>query len=104
MPTPYPTGAWLELITEGLGKLGVNMGAPKTNPQKLRDAGFINVEEKVFKVPIGPWAKNKTLKTIGVYERSALYDGLEALSLGAMCRGEYPPFGGWRLWLWLRPR
>ncbi|KAI4210665.1 MAG: hypothetical protein LQ351_006544, partial [Letrouitia transgressa] len=27
----------------------------------LRDAGFINVEERKFRLPIGPWPKDKHL-------------------------------------------
>lgn len=90
MPENYPAGAWLKLITSGLQNLGANMYAPKTHLQRLRDAGFTNVQEKRFKVPIGTWPKLKTLKTVGLYERYALYDGAEALSLGALVRGSWP--------------
>lgn len=47
-------------------------------------------------MPIGTWPKLKTLKMVGLYERYALYDGAEALSLGALVRGEFF-FGFWLL-------
>jgi hypothetical protein len=55
--------------------------------QQLTDAGFVNVETRIVKIPIGPWAKDKTLRTVGQYCRFSLEDGLEALSLGVMTRG-----------------
>lgn len=55
--------------------------------EALREAGFVDVEERSFKVPIGPWAKNKTLRLIGVYLKTVLLGGLQGISLGPLTRG-----------------
>ena len=40
----------------------------------LRDAGFINIHCKVLKVPIGVWAKDKTMRLIGLYQKTAVLE------------------------------
>ena len=45
------------------------MGCPLTIYHEMRSrierAGFINIQEKVFKAPIGAWPKNTTYKDAG---------------------------------------
>ena len=87
MKEDYTVEKFLNLIKEALEVFGVNLFSMTNNTQYLRDAGFINVEEKVFKIPCGTWPKNKTMKMIGLYLRSVIYDGLQAISLGPLTRG-----------------
>ena len=47
----------------------------------LLNAGFDDVHEQVFKVPIGSWPRDKRLKEIGRYYRVAMEDGLEGISM-----------------------
>lgn len=53
----------------------------------MRTAGLVNVTERTFHVPIGTWPKNKVLKTVGLYWRTILLDGLQAIALGPLTRG-----------------
>lgn len=46
--------------------------------QGLIDAGFEDVVEHRFKVPIGGWSKDKKLKELGMYNRLYWEQGLEA--------------------------
>ena len=46
----------------------------------LKDAGFINVAHERFRLPVGPWPKDKHLKTIGSWNLVQLEDGLEAFA------------------------
>ncbi|KAG7131306.1 Secondary metabolism regulator LAE1 like protein [Verticillium longisporum] len=34
----------------------------------MQDAGFEDVKEVVYRIPIGPWAKDPALKELGRYE------------------------------------
>ncbi|EON70044.1 hypothetical protein W97_09312 [Coniosporium apollinis CBS 100218] len=45
--------------------------------QWLLDSGFVNVEENIQKVPHGPWARDRELKRIGLFQREQM---LEAAS------------------------
>ncbi len=47
----------------------------------VNDAGFKNVAHKRYKIPIGPWAKDRALKEIGMHNWNQVNDGLEGLSL-----------------------
>ena len=47
----------------------------------MRDAGFENIVAEKFRLPIGPWPKDKDLKTIGAWNLVQLEDGLEGFVL-----------------------
>ncbi|KAJ6443906.1 methyltransferase type 12 [Purpureocillium lavendulum] len=76
-------------VTEGLNSLGVNldMAAGGLLASMMREVGFVNVTERIFHVPIGTWPKNKVLKTVGLYWRTILLDGIQAIALGPLTRG-----------------
>lgn len=86
MKADYVVQKFLALVKEGLAIFGVDLLAMKRNAQLLRDAGFINIEQKIFKIPLGTWPKNKTMKVIGLYMRSVIYDGLQGISMGPFTR------------------
>jgi hypothetical protein len=78
---------WLDLLKKALQNLGPDGDRQLKLAESLREAGFVNVEEKSFKVPIGTWPKNKTLRLIGLYLGTILIEGLQAISLGPLTRG-----------------
>ena len=47
----------------------------------MKDAGFENIVCEKFRLPIGPWPKDKHLKTIGAWNLVQLEDGLEGFVL-----------------------
>ncbi|KAF4446728.1 hypothetical protein F53441_9661 [Fusarium austroafricanum] len=59
---------WMKTIAEGAAKFGKPLdGAPKWK-KEMEDAGFVDVEQKVLKVPIGSWPKDPKLKEIGKFQ------------------------------------
>lgn len=44
-------------------------------------AGFVNIREEKFKVPLGPWPKDPELKNLGMMNLVQALEGLEAFSL-----------------------
>lgn len=48
--------------------------------QRMENAGFVNIKEKTYKVPLGEWAKNPLLKEAGRFCRAQLLEGLEGVS------------------------
>jgi hypothetical protein len=88
MPDDHLLNEWWENVGKGLAVFGRDLEAVLKTAQHLRDAGFVDIEERVVKVPIGPWAKAKKLRTVGLYSRATIEDGLEGLSLGPMARGK----------------
>ncbi|KAE9961879.1 hypothetical protein BLS_001197 [Venturia inaequalis] len=81
---------WLN-VNAGLKQLGVDFRQAPGLAGMMRAAGFINVTERMFFTPIGPWPKNRALKEVGLYWRATIMEGVEAIALGPMIRGL-----GWR--------
>ncbi|KAG9229111.1 S-adenosyl-L-methionine-dependent methyltransferase [Amylocarpus encephaloides] len=86
MKDDYGVRKFLELVRDALAIFGVDVFTMTKNAQRLRDAGFVNIEEKIFKIPVGTWPKNRTMQTIGLYMRSVIYDGLQGISMGPLTR------------------
>ncbi|KAK4060194.1 uncharacterized protein Triagg1_10856 [Trichoderma aggressivum f. europaeum] len=85
----HPVARFWKHVTDGLAALGIDMDAVSDGrlADKMQQAGFTNVTERVLHVPIGTWPKNKVLKTVGLYWRTILLDGLQAIALGPLTRG-----------------
>ncbi|KAF4450828.1 hypothetical protein F53441_6099 [Fusarium austroafricanum] len=88
-PHAHPVAQYWTYINEGLAVLGVDFPAAAGGKlaAKMQAAGFVNVTERIFHVPLGTWPKNQVLKTVGLYWRTILTDGLQAIALGPMSRG-----------------
>jgi hypothetical protein len=69
-----PVKRLYDLAGEAFQKFGMNTKLPATLEPLLRDAGFENIHCIVKKVPIGPWARDKTLRLVGLYQRMAVQD------------------------------
>jgi hypothetical protein len=52
----------------------------------LRKAGFVDVKEHYFKLPINTWPKNRQLKEIGKYQALHYTEGLEGICIGLFTR------------------
>ncbi|KAI9729539.1 MAG: hypothetical protein M1834_006735 [Cirrosporium novae-zelandiae] len=87
MAADYLVEEYWRNIIQGLGNLGVDLNFPLTLATKMRDAGFTNVTERIFNVPIGTWPKNRVLKNLGMFWRAILLEGIQAIALGPLTRG-----------------
>lgn len=77
---------YIDLCMEGYGRFGVNARAMENNKTLLEEGGFVNIGEKVWKVPIGTWPRDPTMKTIGLYNRSIIIDGLQGVGMAPLTR------------------
>ncbi|KAK5659911.1 hypothetical protein OQA88_13375 [Cercophora sp. LCS_1] len=87
MPPDYGFTVFLQNLRAGFSKFGVDLLGMENNAQLLRDAGFVNVQEKVWKVPIGPWARDPKLKTVGIYNRAVVADATSGVAMAPFTRG-----------------
>jgi len=81
MPDDYPIAKLYTLLNKAFKGFGTEFDNGERMASMMEDAGFVNVHEKILKVPIGTWPKNKTLRLVGMYWRLAISDFL-------------PPVGG----------
>ena len=80
MPDNDPVKYCYDLAYAAFTKFNMNTRLPKALEPLLRTAGFENVQCVVKKVPIGPWARDKTLRVVGMYQKMAVQDILPAFA------------------------
>ncbi|RSL45560.1 hypothetical protein CEP53_010721 [Fusarium sp. AF-6] len=67
---------------------GVKIGRPFTilhedlARKAMEEAGFVDIESKDFKAPVGAWPKDKTMREIGQFAQVALEQDIEGYVLG----------------------
>lgn len=97
MPTVYcddgtmsPDYAFSEW-TQTQDRAAMTMGRPLRIGNKLKrwyeQAGFVDVHEEIFKLPINSWPKDPQWKMLGRFNETNLLDGLQAFSLQPFQKG-----------------
>jgi len=79
MPDNDPVKYIYELVQRAFEKFGMNVTVPKDLEDRLREAGFENIQCVMAKVPIGPWARDKKLRSIGMFQKIAVQDFMSVL-------------------------
>lgn len=87
MPADYGLSEFLTNLYHGFSALGYDLLSLEKNKARLADAGFTNLRELVWKVPVGVWPKDKLMKEVGMYNREVLAEALQGVSMGAYTRG-----------------
>ncbi|KAK3215568.1 hypothetical protein GRF29_8g458064 [Pseudopithomyces chartarum] len=73
---------WQQLCNDGAAQFGKVIMVGHTLKERLLNSGFVDVHEKVVKVPIGPWPKDPKMKEIGRYQREHMCAGIEPYTFG----------------------
>jgi len=77
---------WNINLLKAFGDMGRDASPGVHLKDWITDAGFENVIHEVFKLPVGPWPKDKRLKEIGSLNLLNLLDGMEAISVAPFTR------------------
>ncbi|KAE8406422.1 S-adenosyl-L-methionine-dependent methyltransferase [Aspergillus pseudonomiae] len=77
-------GEFFRLLIDASTKFNRPMNVAAEHQKQMRDAGFTDVKEKIYKFPMGPWAKEKRLKEAGRFHREVMIMSLESYAL-ALC-------------------
>jgi hypothetical protein len=75
-----PLKRFFDTAETAVKTFGMNFRAGEKLGPILEKAGFVNVKYIVHKVPIGTWAKDKRLRLIGMYCRTAVNDMFGAMA------------------------
>lgn len=81
MPADGALAKWAGFYDEIGKKLRINFRAAEASYQSMKDAGLTNVTERIVKLPIGPWAKDKHLKAWGGWFGYFVLEALEGFVL-----------------------
>lgn len=69
-----------DLAGQAYQKFGMSTSLPAQLEPLLLAAGFQNIHCKIMKVPIGTWAKDKTMRLIGLYQKTVVGDFIPTLA------------------------
>ncbi|KAL1971102.1 hypothetical protein VTN77DRAFT_53 [Rasamsonia byssochlamydoides] len=61
--------SWLQKLRDASEKFGKSIEDVRQWKEKMEKAGFVDVKEEIFKVPIGAWPKDPKLKEIGKFQQ-----------------------------------
>ncbi|KAJ5041143.1 uncharacterized protein L3040_005696 [Drepanopeziza brunnea f. sp. 'multigermtubi'] len=81
MPKDWPFLDWTNYVEDA----SVASGRPLRIAHKLKrwyeEVGFVDVQERIFRIPINPWPREKHLKAIGRQSELNCLDGLSGFSM-----------------------
>ncbi|KAL6401347.1 hypothetical protein AUP68_15216 [Ilyonectria robusta] len=60
--------AWIRSMLDGARQFGKPLDTCSEWKEQMEAAGFVDVQQEVFKFPIGPWPKDPKLKEIGTWQ------------------------------------
>lgn len=88
IPPDSKVQEWVKLWNEGIEALGASGRCdPEKLARQMADEGFSNVSIKQYKMPIGPWPKDKRLKDAGKFGLVAITEGMQGLSSKVFTKG-----------------
>ncbi|KAI9796416.1 MAG: hypothetical protein M1833_006188 [Piccolia ochrophora] len=77
---------WIRLLREASTRMGYDMTIAQSFKRLVLDAGFEEVTEDIREVPWGGWPKDRRLKTIGIFHKEQLKQGLQGIVMGLFTR------------------
>jgi len=81
MPPGSAIERWTDLWLQVGSKIGVTFQAAEESYDAVTAAGFVNVEQRILKVPLGPWAKDKQYKNWGQWYLAFILQGIEGFAV-----------------------
>ncbi|PGH04178.1 hypothetical protein GX51_03686, partial [Blastomyces parvus] len=77
---------WQRLLVEASRQFGKELGVEGSWKQWMEQAGLVDVEEVVYKVPLSPWPQDPRLKDIGRYQATHVQEMVRSYSLALFTR------------------
>ncbi|KAL8709150.1 MAG: hypothetical protein Q9220_006030 [cf. Caloplaca sp. 1 TL-2023] len=84
--------AWCRNQEEAMQKIGMTLVVTgDVIKGQMQGAGFVDVEVKEFKIPIGQWPEEKHMRETGAFQLVAMLEGISGLTMALWTR-----FLGWK--------
>ena len=81
MPEDGTWAGWGPMMYEAGAKSGNPFDTANTMKAAIEAAGFVNLRQKEYKVPIGEWTKNAPLKEAGKFNKVQVLNGIEGYAM-----------------------
>lgn len=86
MPFDWPFLEWSRLIDRAAEQSGRPLRIANRLKGWYEAAGFVDVQEKLMKIPMNPWPKDRHLKKLGRMQEDNIVSGLGGLSMAYFSR------------------
>jgi hypothetical protein len=71
-------------------RVGIDLAVAQKFKGMMEAAGFEEVTEKVFDLPLGDWMEDRRMKEVGSFQRFQMVEGIHGIAFGLLTR-----VGGW---------
>ena len=79
-----PLKQWYEYLRDATKTVGRPIEYNRQTREMLEHAGFVEIQEQVYRAPFNTWPKDSQLKAIGRRYCACLLEWIEALSMGPL--------------------
>lgn len=86
VPEGHVFHRWNKIFIEAGERMGKTFRILDLQKDYVEQAGFINVSERRYKMPLGPWPKDPKLREIGRWHLLECYQGIEGWSFALLTR------------------
>ncbi|CZR66314.1 related to TAM domain methyltransferase [Phialocephala subalpina] len=76
LPDDDPNQQWVKLFREVSVRSGMTFEPATQLKGWLEDVGFVNVTEKIYRVPVGIWPQDPKQRTLGLWNQARLSKGM----------------------------
>ncbi|OBT69709.1 hypothetical protein VE03_00812 [Pseudogymnoascus sp. 23342-1-I1] len=73
-------------LAEVSQEVGLDLSVAQKYGSMMISAGFEDVVEEVFDLPIGDWMSDRRMKEVGAFQRYQMVEGLHGIAFGALTR------------------
>jgi hypothetical protein len=87
MPPTYPLLHWTSQIDDAAMGLGKPLRIANKLKKWYEQAGFVEVREEIFAIPVSSWPKDERMKLLGKFFGWNLADGFQGWSLEYFVKG-----------------
>ena len=67
MTEDNPLTKWAPIQTEASERMGKSFVVSTFTRERMKEAGYVDVKEHKYKLPVGPWSSDKRMKEIGAW-------------------------------------
>ncbi|KAI9806533.1 MAG: Secondary metabolism regulator lae1 [Piccolia ochrophora] len=86
LPPDAMMNRWWRYLAEATARVNRPIAYNPYTRHMLQQAGFVDIQETVIRVPLNAWASDSHSKDVGRWYNLGLIEGLEALSLAPLTR------------------
>ncbi|KAH6614685.1 S-adenosyl-L-methionine-dependent methyltransferase [Chaetomium sp. MPI-SDFR-AT-0129] len=86
LPPNSALAQWCEMVISAGHQISHTVDCAKRYKQQMLDAGFINVQERLYKWPINAWPKDAKYKEIGMWSEHNFCGGMYGLTVALFTR------------------